>query len=186
MRSVLTTAATLISRTDGTKGATAVICAKCHDLENYSALSNSVEGANTAHDSHHQDQADGSPQCVNCHIGVPHGWKMPRLLVDTDVDVAPYRDPDQLGTTRSSSTGNNTGDTRGPNGFNRQGMQALSGVNDHTLGGPGGTQPYGTGDGLPTATLNLGHVGMAYWAEPQCQGCGDHPGETPAQIINEP
>jgi hypothetical protein len=114
---------------------------------------------------------------------------MPRLLVDTDVDVAPYRDPNQLGTTRASSTGNNTGDTRGANGFNRQGMQALSGVNDHTLGGSNGTpgwQPYVTGSGLATSTLNYAHAGTAYWSEPQCQGCGDHPGETPAQIINEP
>jgi nitrate/TMAO reductase-like tetraheme cytochrome c subunit len=179
------------NRTDGTKGATAVICAKCHDLENFNALSNVVEGSNTAHDSHHQDQLDGSAQCVNCHIGVPHGWKMPRLLVDTDVDVAPYLSPQALGTTRNSSTGSNTGDTRKltagwGQGFNGQGMQALSGVNNHTLGGVGGTQPYGTGDGLATSTVNVGHVGMAYWAEPQCEACGDHPGETPAQIINLP
>jgi hypothetical protein len=199
MRSALTSSAPLISRTDGTKGATAVICAKCHDLENLVPAGTgagtsglpyaTVEGANTAHDSHHQDQTDGSPQCVNCHVGVPHGWKMPRLLVDTDVDVAPYRDPNQLGTTRATSTGNNTGDTRGANGFNRQGMQALSGVNDHTLGGSNGTpgwQPYVAGSGLATSTLNYAHDGVAYWSEPQCQGCGDHPGETPAQIINEP
>lgn len=184
------------NRTDGTRGATAVICAKCHDLENYypggvdgTGALPTVEGGNTAHDSHHQDQLDGSAQCVNCHVGIPHGWKMPRLLVDTDVDSAPYRDPQQIGTTRTTSTGNNTGNTikltsGNGQGFNGQGMQALSGVNDHTLGGPGGTQPYGTGDGLPTAALNLGHVGMAYWSEPQCQACGDHTGETPAQIIN--
>ena len=196
MRSGLTSAATLKSRTDGTTGATAVICAKCHDLENVVTAANngtaldSVEGANTAHDSHHQDQVDGSAQCVNCHIGVPHGWKMPRLLVDTDVNVAPYRDPQQIGTTRTFSTGNNVGNTINPlTGFNGQGMQALSGVNDHPLGGPGGTQPYGTGDGLPTATLNLGHVGTAYWSEEQCQACGEHSGTKnapAAQIINEP
>ena len=192
MRSGLTSAATLKSRTDGTKGATAVICAKCHDLENIVTGANngtaydSVEGANTAHDSHHQDRADGSPQCVNCHIGVPHGWKMPRLLVDTDVDVAPYRDPDQLGTSRATSSGNNTGDTRGANGFNRQGMQALSGINDHTLGLAGGIQPY-SNEGDPQLVLNYAHVGVAYWDESQCQACGDHEGENaPAKIINEP
>jgi hypothetical protein len=179
------------NRTDGTQGPTAVICAKCHDLENYNALSNIVEGANTAHDSHHQDQLDGSAQCVGCHIGVPHGWKMPRLLVDTDVDVAPYKDPQFVGTTRTASSGNNTGNTIKltpgfGQGFNGQGMQALSGVNEHTLGGPGGTQPYNSGDGLPTAAVNLGHVGTAYWSEPQCQACGIHMGETPAEIINEP
>jgi len=194
MRSALTSSAPLISRTDGTKGANAVICAKCHDLENVSLAADngtaydSVEGANTAHDSHHQDQLDGSAQCVNCHVGVPHGWRAPRLLVDTDTDAAPYLDPQHLGTTRASSTGKNTGDTRNPlTGFNGQGMQSLSGVNDHTLGGSNGTpgwQPYGTGDGKATATLNLAHTGMAYWDESQCQACGDHEGENgPGRIV---
>jgi hypothetical protein len=186
------------NRTDGTKGATAVICAKCHDLENLNlggvdgtGAIPTVEGANTAHDSHHQDQLDGSPQCVNCHVGIPHGWKMPRLLVDSDVDSAPYLDPQMVGTTRATSTGDNTGNTTKltagfGQGFNGQGMQALSGVNNHVLGGPGGVQPYATGTGLAEPSLNFAHNGMAYWAEPQCQACGDHSGETPAQIINEP
>ena len=99
----------LANRTDGTTGATAVICAKCHKLENFISSANggvnAVEGANTAHDSHHQDQLDGSPQCVNCHVGIPHGWKRPRLLVNTDVDTAPILDAQHLGTTRTTSTG---------------------------------------------------------------------------------
>ena len=137
---------------------------------------------------------DGSPQCVNCHVGVPHGWRAPRLLVDTNIDVAPYRDPDQLGTTKninaSSSPGVVTGGKTpipGANGFNGIGMQALSGVNNHTLGGSNGTpgwQPYATGSGLAEPSLNQAHNGMAYLDETQCQACGDHPGENaPAKII---
>ena len=94
----------------------------------------------------------------------------------------------QLGTTRATSTGTNTGDTRNPlTGFNGQGMQALSGVNNHTLGGSNGTpgwQPYAAGSGLAEPSLNQAHNGMAYWDESQCQACGDHPGENaPAKII---
>ncbi|MRS12279.1 MAG: hypothetical protein EG823_04305 [Actinobacteria bacterium] len=79
--------------------------------------SGTVGSSNTAHSSHHQDNADGSPQCVNCHIGIPHGWKRPRLLVNTGVsalqglyenavvgDQAPYLDPDHLGTSRGNLT----------------------------------------------------------------------------------
>jgi len=140
-----------------------------------------VGASNTAHASHHQDigtmNVDGSPQCVNCHIAIPHGWKMPRLLVDTDVDEAPYVSANTLGTTRTNSTGEqNTGvgaagppDTIGlPNpagvahpGFNGQGMQSLSAVDQHAL-------------------VN----GAAIWAEPTCQACGDHSGEDGVRIVN--
>jgi hypothetical protein len=178
----------------------AVICAKCHDLENGNSgttfgttalpwytssgattttptglINTSWVGAsNTAHASHHQDtgtmNVDGSPQCVNCHIAIPHGWKMPRLLVDTDVDTAPYVSANMLGTTRATSTGEeNSGDTRGlPNpagvahpGFNGQGMQSLSGVDNHLL-------------------VN----GAAIWTEASCQACGDHAGEDGVRIVN--
>jgi len=123
---------------------------------------------------------------VNCHIGVPHGWKMPRLLVDTNVDVAPYRDPDQLGTTRIGAVTGGKTPVLGANGFNGIGMQALSGVNNHTLGLADGTQPYDN-DGLLTDTRNLGNAGVAYWDESQCQACGIHVGENaPAKIISEP
>ena len=112
---------------------------------------------------------DGSPQCVNCHIAIPHGWKMPRLLVDTDVDGAPYVSVNQLGTTRTTSTGEQTGNTIGlPNpagvahpGFNGQGMQSLSGVDNHNLTN-----------------------GAAIWTEASCQACGDHAGEDGVRIVN--
>ena len=131
-----------------------------------------VGASNTPHSSHHQDtgtmNVDGSPQCVNCHIGLPHGWKRPRLLLDTDQDAAPYRSPDQLGTTQGNSSGiQNTGDTRylvgagtpaggyattgwAPHpGYNGQGMQSLSAVDQHTL-------------------VN----GAAIWTETSCEACG--------------
>jgi hypothetical protein len=151
----------LANRTDGTKGATAVICAKCHDLENLSSASGVVEGANTAHDSHHQDQLDGSSQCVNCHIAIPHGWKMPRLLVNTAVDVAPYVDAKLVGILEAGAP-------------NKIGMEGLSGVNNHPLGPATGHDPYSSGNGAAVATLNLGHVGLAYWDESQCLACDDH------------
>ncbi len=98
-----------LARTSGSSGSTAVICAKCHDLEDEVPVDpanptgrKTVVGSNTAHNSHHQDTTDGSAQCVACHIGVPHGWKRPRLLVNTDVDVAPYLDPESGGVYRSN------------------------------------------------------------------------------------
>jgi hypothetical protein len=139
------------NRTDGTTGATAVICAKCHKLE--VPIAGVATGANSAHNSHHQDQLDGTTQCVNCHIGLPHGWKHPRLLVNTDVDVAPYLSPYALGTNKTTSTstklGFKLGVTTGSNitipanikpfgsgwgaGFNGEGMQYLSATDQHTL-----------------------------------------------------
>jgi len=127
-----------------------------------------VSASNTAHSSHHQDQSDGSPQCVNCHIAIPHGWNAPRLLVDSDVDAAPYVSPDMLGTTRATSSGEQSGNTIGlPNpagvahpGFNGQGMQSLSGVDNHTLTN-----------------------GSAIWTEASCQACGDHAGEDGIRIV---
>jgi len=189
MRSTLTSNTPLITRTDGTKGANAVICAKCHDLENLVRAGtgpgtngtpyDSVEGANTAHDSHHQDQVNGSAQCVSCHIGIPHGWMMPRLLVDTEVDVAPYRDPDVLGIWETID---------GVPQWNREGMGSLSGINNHPLGPATGTDPYSASNGAAVTTLNLGHVGVAYWDESQCVGCGDHnpSGVVPGGRIIEP
>ena len=104
---------------------------------------------------------DGSPQCVNCHIGIPHGWKRPRLLVDTDQDTAPYVSVNQLGTTQSGSSGLYTHTVGELNkagvahpGFNAQGMQSLSAVDQHTL-------------------VN----GAAQWTEAGCEACGFHSGQ---------
>jgi hypothetical protein len=94
-----------------------------------------IGASNTAHASHHQDQTDGSPQCVNCHIGVPHGWKRPRLLVNTGVaalfglyenavpaDADPYLDPQHLGTARGNIT------TASVETFTMQGWKYVNGA----------------------------------------------------------
>ena len=175
----------------GATGAHAVICAKCHDLENIGTgtafgttslpywdpigkvatttvtpfiNTAAVGAANTAHGSHHQDQADGSPQCVNCHIAIPHGWKAPRLLVNTGKgalgvpaeviagDAAPFLSPNALGTLRD---GGGTGAIQ----FNKIGMLTLSATDQHTLTN-----------------------GAAFWSEPSCQGCNIHLGEDGVRI----
>jgi hypothetical protein len=188
MMSNVTTGGALIDRTDGTKGANAVICAKCHDLENFNYNSWAVEGANTAHDSHHQDVTGGVAQCVSCHIAIPHGWKRPRLLVDTAVDSYPYVSNDEMG----NSGGSIAGGAATPG----VGMLSLSAINNHPVGGTG-QEPYSNGssgsnvgavtstttytsfnpDGSVAATgltYNPGHVGLAYWNEAQCAACNDH------------
>jgi hypothetical protein len=250
MRSDYTTATQ--TYTDGTTGANAVICAKCHDLENYKSGTtfltplqlfstgsvpwvynsetytpvltsgsrggwtvftdatghmvpsipgttttppgatswtqsatgtiniNAIGASNTAHASHHQDQTDGSPQCVNCHVAIPHGWTAPRLLVNTGKgtsglpagesvagDSAPYLSPMHLGTTQTGGSailyrfigGAWVQQAPGTGGFNRIGMLYLSGVDQHTL-------------------VN----GAASWTEASCAGCGDHTGESEVGI----
>ncbi|MGB4593595.1 MAG: cell wall-binding repeat-containing protein [Coriobacteriia bacterium] len=140
-----------------------------------------IGSSNTAHSSHHQDTNDGSAQCVGCHIGVPHGWKSPRLLVNSGWNgapnsigagviagaSAPYRSPDLLGTTR-----NNGSIPMNPvTGYNDMGMLTLSAVDNHNLwAGAGVASPYNTG--------------AAYWSEPSCQACNDHAGEDGIRIID--
>jgi len=90
----------------------AVICSKCHDLMNFDVgmmderlptlanwkvpvtgvatdtvtglvNSSAIGGSNTAHGQTHFDSFAGAAQCVNCHIAIPHGWKRPRLIVNS-------------------------------------------------------------------------------------------------------
>ena len=90
---------------DGTSGPFAVICAKCHDLFNpppgygvnstttldngwSNAGPDSYEGLHGAHaggtarNANDSGRWDGRSDCAACHIGVPHGWTRPRLLVN--------------------------------------------------------------------------------------------------------
>jgi hypothetical protein len=165
------------SETSGGPGSHAVICTKCHDLMNkdlgtaYSAVPTTGNAygyvldsrggignsgaSNTAHGSHHQDQNDGSPQCVNCHVAIPHAWKAPRLLVDTQLDTAPYRSPNQLGTLRA-------GNGFDANHWNGLGMESLSAVDNHTLTN-----------------------GAAIWTEASCDGCNIHTGEDGIRLFHE-
>jgi hypothetical protein len=76
-----------------------MICQKCHKLMNplqgipaQTRAGRSQQGfglSNEAHMEHHADQILGQGNCIACHIAIPHGWKRPRLLVNSD-DPAPY------------------------------------------------------------------------------------------------
>ncbi|MDR3686165.1 MAG: hypothetical protein P4L93_04320, partial [Coriobacteriia bacterium] len=138
--------------------ANAVICSKCHklfDFNNAYAVGNYSSGShgftftnatgigndsNTAHASHHWDLNNGAADCVSCHIGLPHGWTRPRLLVNsyngtytvtiggvtqtaTSVaDPAPYLDPNARLMTPTVGTN-----------LTPRGMGPLSTVDQHTL-----------------------------------------------------
>jgi hypothetical protein len=66
----------------GTTPATSIICQKCHVLYT-TAWGNQGHSGSSSH-------RGSSRPCVTCHIGVPHGWKRPRLLLNALVDKAPY------------------------------------------------------------------------------------------------
>ena len=147
--------------------------------------SGTIGSSNTAHSSHHQDTNDGSAQCVGCHIGIPHGWKRPRLLVNSgwngtpnsigvgyiEGDQPPYKDPDMLGTSRT-----NGGIYINPlTGYNGMGMLTLSAVDNHNLW---------AGSGSATDPAKQYYTGAAYWSEPSCQACNDHAGEDGIRIID--
>ena len=166
---------------NGTSGANAVICAKCHKLETAlrgyipangetsrtvgtsGLLSITVEGANTAHDSHHQDNTDGSPQCVSCHVAIPHGWQAPRLLLDVENGTfagTPYESANAI-----------------------EAMGSIAALNNHLAVPSTGLLPYATGNGAPMdpaagGSYNIAHVGTVLWDEGQCEACGDHYGNT--------
>ena len=87
---------------DATSGQYAVICAKCHDLYNWTskptttsvdqgwgnAGPDNYEGMHGAHaggtsrNGNDVGRIDGRSDCVNCHVAVPHAWRQPRLLVN--------------------------------------------------------------------------------------------------------
>jgi hypothetical protein len=159
---------------DGTTGSSAVICAKCHRLEQVVGAGNyavngvtqtwpTVIGANTAHNSHHQDTSDGTAQCVSCHVGITHGWKAPRLLVDVPkYDGTPFVSENMV-----------------------EEMGTIAGLNNHPLVGSDGWSQYSTGSGASTTptTTNTALAGTVLWDESQCDACGDHYGNLhkPAQ-----
>jgi hypothetical protein len=80
------------------------ICQKCHKLVNpYQGIAgvntngrnnnlNYMGYSNEVHMEHHGNQSGGAGNCISCHIGVPHGWKRPRLLVYGS-DPTPYMVP---------------------------------------------------------------------------------------------
>lgn len=72
-----TTGANLNSTTLGMP--TTLICAKCHTNN---------RDANSVHRDHDDRGSEGG-YCRFCHVGVPHGWKRPRLIAYVS-DPAPY------------------------------------------------------------------------------------------------
>jgi hypothetical protein len=75
-----------------------LICAKCHVLFNGSQWGNNVHSRGD-----HQ-----SVPCTYCHVGVPHGWKRPRLIGYT-TDPAPYGHRTGLVTLRLRAHTNSSG-----------------------------------------------------------------------------
>lgn len=60
-----------------------LVCSKCHSLtDGNGAWSNNVH-------KEHAEKGGTAAYCRNCHVGVPHGWKRPRLLGYT-TDEFPY------------------------------------------------------------------------------------------------
>ena len=191
------------TRLTGTTGANAVICAKCHDLENPVAYGNGmigVVGGNLAHNSHHQDQTDGSDQCVSCHVGITHAWKAPRLLVNTVAERdSVYVDNRMLGTSRTNAQidpaqegmflWDEVTDTWSKpsrtayqtTGWARIGMLSLSAVDQHfaVKDSPDPFVSTANGAGLSA----VGTDNMIYWSEASCQACGaEHSGEDAIRI----
>jgi hypothetical protein len=177
-----------VSQTDTTSPAvqavpgtpTGVICQKCHKLFDGTGLTGLSGTSNTAHGSHHYvggpghggNQTlvpDGSNDCVSCHVAIPHGWKRPRLLINTGiiaagtgvpagtvVDTAPYVDPNIRGRTIESTLINPiAGYTPPYSGFAGVGMGPLSSTDQHSLDASGG----------------------AVWTRANCIACGaEHTG----------
>lgn len=78
------------------KSTTSDLCFRCHDYNTFingdapntkfSASSNTLD----LHKRHVGDQTGAATNyCMNCHVGVPHGWKRPSLIV-LQGDGAPY------------------------------------------------------------------------------------------------
>lgn len=91
-----------------------VICAKCHTNFN---------GMNQVHsEGDHHGSSDG--KCVNCHAGVPHGWRLPRMLAYT-TDPAPYR-------TVANGLAAISLSNRSPSNWSESNCQAACGGGDHS------------------------------------------------------
>ena len=203
----------------------AIICSKCHRLESFDtgfkderapALENwklpsgvatdtvtgfinpsAIGGSNVAHGQHHYDHNDGSPQCVNCHIAIPHGWKRPRLIVNSGpgvwadnthvapADEPPYRSPNQFGV--SDAVASFGGVTGGPwwgmEAFGNQPLPPADRVDDHDVARVGMQSISGTdehelilsapGDGTrgPFTGMNDNFI---EWTEYKCGACDFH------------
>ncbi|MHB8762535.1 MAG: hypothetical protein ACYC6J_09200, partial [Coriobacteriia bacterium] len=78
----------------GGTAAAGIICEKCHGVPN-------LDVVNRVHADHNDRGIEGG-YCRHCHVGIPHGWKRPRLIGYT-TDPEPYR---AWGTSSGPGTGN--------------------------------------------------------------------------------
>ncbi|MHB1323548.1 MAG: cytochrome c3 family protein [Coriobacteriia bacterium] len=72
-----------MSLTRSGTSAAGIICEKCHGVQSLATV------PSNAHSEHDGRGAKGG-YCRHCHVGVPHGWKRPRLIGYT-TDPEPYR-----------------------------------------------------------------------------------------------
>jgi hypothetical protein len=126
-----------------------------------------IGGSNVAHGNHHFDTTAGDAQCVDCHIAIPHGWKRPRLLVNSGPNTAatvtsktfdPVTDPYPYLSAKQHGTVDGVVTTPGSVSSNwglyptldsaPRGMQSLTGDEDHEFvaSAPGTNLEFG-GDG---------------------------------------
>ncbi|MDP2300679.1 MAG: hypothetical protein Q8M55_08200, partial [Actinomycetota bacterium] len=85
-----------------------VICTKCHV---FSPTQNDAHGARAlaqgAGNKIHTREYDDTMKCTSCHIAIPHGWKRPRLLINSS-DPAAYRSPYARGPLKNIKLRNRT------------------------------------------------------------------------------
>jgi predicted CxxxxCH...CXXCH cytochrome family protein len=113
---------------NGTKDG--LFCLNCHTVtgsNNWHSQSNITGGQ-------HGGSATGPPVCVNCHIRVPHGGKISRLLQTTNAP-ARYRANGSSGTPLFGAWGTSTANIKGST-FSSSNFK--SSCSEHSSGGSGG------------------------------------------------
>jgi hypothetical protein len=74
---------------DGNPNGNGLFCLNCHSIVSFSKNKYGVQDASNVHIPHAANWPQG-PECVRCHIMVPHGGKLSRLIGDRD-DAMPAR-----------------------------------------------------------------------------------------------
>lgn len=135
-----TTARLSSSRSSGTSGA---ICDKCH--QNYTSM-NEVHG----------ESDHSGDYCTDCHVGVPHGWRLPRLLAYTS-DPAPYKSNHLTGLRLTNHSANNwsESDCAASCEEHSSSMSSRWPSSPLVVGTLGGTVTNATGVPMPLASVSL-------------------------------
>lgn len=100
-----------------------MICSRCHAFPT-TAPAGSLKAANGGH-------WKNGVYCTNCHIGIPHAWKRPKLLVRYGTDPAPYAWPGTEGL-RGWNGGSGTGSAT--NTWGSSGNCTATGCKAHSSG----------------------------------------------------